>query len=132
MSKYGELIGECILKPVRPPAKRAWWELFFSRRPLFVLVSSFTFIDPRGRKWECRKGGETNGMSIPWWLLWLIPAVTGRSVVAFVVHDVACEKRRFSRAVTAYGFWCVLRWDNVHPIRAWLAWLGVRYGGPRF
>ena len=94
MSKYGELIGECILKPIRPPAKRAWWELFASRRPLFVLVTGFTFIDPSGRKWDCRKGGRADGNSIPWWLLWLIPTVTGRSVEAFVVHDIACKNRR--------------------------------------
>ncbi len=145
MNQYGELSGSVQLELIPPPDDRTWWELFCTRPARFRVVKEFTFIDPNGTHWPCRKDSITNGLSIPWLVRWLVPHVTARGMMGAVVHDVGEPVRydaegqpvdlgEYAKSATtcAQVLWQALRHDNTHPARAWCARFVTSKWDPRF
>lgn len=97
------------------------------------LVTSFGYIDPRGKDWAAPKGSIVNGASIPqaFWSFVGGPW-DGAYRQASIVHDVACETMQASWQDTHRMFYDACRCGGVDERTAKLMYWAVYHFGPRW
>ncbi len=129
---WGEFTTELEIRILPPPKKRFWWEWIFPRRPQARLLSTFTYWEPDGARWESRRNEKLNGLSTPRVFWRLMPPFSWRGIRAAALHDPACERREMPSWRVHRMMYHAMRCDNESPPRAWVAWAVVRAFGPRF
>lgn len=132
MPNWGHFEGHCDVRILPPPAKRRWWEFIFPRRPQLMVLSTFSYIDQKGKRWEVRPGTKVNGLSTPCIFWRLMPPFSWREVRGSVIHDPECEAKRNPSPAVHKMLHAAARCDNSSPLRAWFMWCGVRGFGPKF
>ncbi len=93
---------------------------------------TFTYQDSNGNLWQAHEGDIVNGANIPWFLRRIFPIFVGLYRDATVLHDVECQRQTNPSWRVHYMFWEAMRCNGVHPVKAWIFWLGVRFCGPAF
>ena len=90
--------------------------------PLVVVV--------RGVAVKVPVGFVSDGMSVPR-LFWrvLSPPVDGRTLRACIVHDYLYATGKMSREAADEAFYLLMVEDGYPKIKAYVAWVGVRWGG---
>ena len=132
MKNFGKFQGELDLRVLPPPAKRAWWEFLFPRRPEVMVLKNFTYIDKDDKHWEARPGTKINGLSSPRFFWRLMPPFEWRGIKAAAIHDAGCTYCIEPSQKVHQAMYRVMRRDNMSPFRAFIAWFLVRSFGPRF
>jgi len=130
--RFGHFEGRLLLEIPPPPSKRKWWEWFLPLRPQAIVRSDFSFVEPDGTKWVARDGDEFNGISSPWCFWRLMPPFSWREIRAAVLHDPECVRRTKPSWRVHRMLRLAMRCDHASPLRAWIAWVAVIIGGPRF
>jgi len=101
-----------------------------------TLLHDVLYSDPRGRIWRAPKGAVVDGASIPRWARVAIgPPMRGRYMLASIMHDVYCDmgpSGQTSSAEVHRMFYDAMRTSGVPAFKAWIMWMGVRIGGPRW
>jgi Protein of unknown function (DUF1353) len=96
------------------------------------LVDTFSYIDPKGQKWDVPAGAKTDGASIPR-ILWVsYPPFTGKYRLAAVVHDHYCQKQSRSWQETHKVFYDAMRTSGVPEKTAKVMYAAVYGFGPRW
>lgn len=97
------------------------------------LLSTFSYVDKRGRIWKAKEGAVVNGASIPrlFWRLIGSPWV-GKYRRASIIHDVYCHsKTRPSK--TVHKVWCeMVAADGTPDWKTWAVCKAVRWFGPKW
>jgi len=128
----GRFEGQLDLRIPPPPCKRKWWQWLFPLRPEAIILSTFTYIDKNGVRWEALPGTRINGLSSPWCLWRLMPPFEWRGIRASAIHDANCLYRNHPSWKVHQAMYRAMRCDNMSLLRAWTAWFLVRTFGPRF
>lgn len=98
---------------------------------LMQLIDDFTFVDPRGKRWDAPAGRKINGASIPP-ILWSVAGspFTGDYRRASVVHDVACQDMTKPSKAVHRMFYDAMVCDGVSEAQAVEFYAAVRLFGP--
>lgn len=92
----------------------------------------FSFVDPKGSRWDVPAGSITDGASIPQ-VLWLCcPPFTGKYRAAAVIHDYYCQTKARSWQETHAVFYDAMRAAGVDERQAKLMFSAVYRFGPRW
>jgi Protein of unknown function (DUF1353) len=97
------------------------------------LLAKFSYIDPKGLRWDAPKGWVIDGASIPR-VLWTPVGGPFEGIYrnASVIHDVGCDQRtRPWEAVHEVFYWAMLT-SGVGILRAKIMYAAVYHFGPRW
>ena len=97
------------------------------------LLQSVVYIDAHHRVWKAPKDSIIDGASIPrfFWRIIGSPFV-GRYRRASVVHDVYCKTRSRPYKMVHKMFYEAMLCDGVPKMKAYVMYLAVRFGGPKW
>jgi hypothetical protein len=97
------------------------------------LVEDFSFVDPRGKRWQAPTGSMINGASIPR-VFWSVIGgpFEGRFRNASVVHDAACEAQKEPWQEVHRMFYNAMRCSRVGEGKAQTMFWAVYQFGPRW
>jgi Protein of unknown function (DUF1353). len=97
------------------------------------LLSSFSFVDPSGQKWEAPKDWVVDGASIPQFAWSFIGGpFEGRYREASVIHDVGCDQKTRPWNAVHEAFYWAMRASRVESWRAKVMYAAVYHFGPRW
>lgn len=97
------------------------------------LLSTITFVDPRGTEWAAPRGSVIDGASIPQAAWSLIGGpFDGKYRNASVIHDVACENKNRGWESVHRVFYEAMLASGVDRLRAKLMYAAVYHFGPRW
>lgn len=97
------------------------------------LIEPFSYLDPRGSRWDAPVGWVVDGASIPQ-IAWSVIGgpFEGKYRNASVIHDVACDQKSRPWVEVHRAFYTAMLASEVDPIRAKIMYAAVYYGGPRW
>lgn len=98
-----------------------------------VLLEDVDFLDTRNILWQCKKGDEIDGASIPRFFWRIIgPPLRGKYRKASVFHDVACSKKLHNTKMASDMFYDAMIESGVGRVKAGFMYLAVYYFGPQW
>lgn len=96
------------------------------------LVRDVHYVDPDSLLWKAPALSVINGLSTPRFFWRIAPPYVGLAREASVIHDVACQQKRYPSWQVHRMFYLAMRASGVGFVKAGLRWLAVRLFGPRF
>lgn len=97
------------------------------------LTKSFSYIDPKGKKWTAPKGAVVDGASIPRFAWTLVGGpFTGKYREASVIHDIACDLKEDKYKKVHRNFYYGMRASGVAHIDAAIKYTAVKIFGPKW
>jgi hypothetical protein len=97
------------------------------------LLADFSYLDPKGIRWDAPVGSVVDGASIPQFAWSIIGGpFEGKYRSASVIHDVACDMQKRPWQDVHKAFYTAMMASDVNSLKAKIMYSAVYHFGPRW